>query len=252
MSQRYTPSPSRPLVDKTVEYGDGLRSVTAGVEDVPATLRERVAADAENLRDDLELGDVATHDASEFATSAQGTAAGTAVQPGDLPDFGDIVTHDAADFDAAGLAAGAESAAKSYADGLVIGLLDDRGSFNASVNTWPTTGGSGSAGTIMKGDLWSISVIAVSGPLLGLPIGCLIRALVDTPGQTTGNWSVVEVGFGYVAENADNKSDAIETDKASTTKYPQLKAIYDWAVGKFATAAQGTDERVPTAVGLTS
>ena len=32
---------------------------------------------------------------------------------------------------------------KAYADELVVGLLDDRGNFDASSNTFPATGGSG-------------------------------------------------------------------------------------------------------------
>lgn len=42
------------------------------------------------------------------------------------------------------------NAAKAYADGLVVGLLDDRGNYNASVNTFPASGGSGTAGAILK------------------------------------------------------------------------------------------------------
>jgi hypothetical protein len=34
-------------------------------------------------------------------------------------------------------------------------------------------------------------------------------------------------------EDITNKSSNVDTDKASTTKYPHVKAIYDWAVGKF-------------------
>ena len=34
-------------------------------------------------------------------------------------------------------------------------------------------------------------------------------------------------------EDVSNKSQTIETDKASTTKYGSVKAFYDWAVGKF-------------------
>lgn len=54
-STRYNPSPARPLVDQTTEYGTGLRSVTAGIEDAPATLVERVLADPSNLRSALGL-----------------------------------------------------------------------------------------------------------------------------------------------------------------------------------------------------
>jgi hypothetical protein len=70
----------------------------------------------------------------------------------------------------------------------VIGLWDDRGSYDASVNTFPTTGGSGAAGAILKGDIWTISV---PGTLGGEPVIAdqTVRALVDSPGQTAGNWT---------------------------------------------------------------
>lgn len=88
----------------------------------------------------------------------------------------------------------------AYVDSMVAGLLDDRGSFDASVNTYPSSGGSGTAGAILKGDLWFISV---AGTLSGTPvnIGDAIRALVDTPGTTAANWSVLESNLGYVPVN---------------------------------------------------
>jgi hypothetical protein len=98
-------------------------------------------------------------------------------------------------------------ATKAYADSLVVGLLDDRGNFDASGNVFPSSGGSGSAGAIMKGDLWTISV---AGTLGGHPVtaGDVVRALVDAPGQTDSNWAIGENNFGYVALNqalADGK-----------------------------------------------
>lgn len=98
-------------------------------------------------------------------------------------------------------------ATQAYADALVVGLLDDRGNFSASGNVFPSSGGSGSAGAILKGDLWTISV---AGTLGGHPVtvGDVIRALADTPGQTDSNWAISENNFGYVALNqalADGK-----------------------------------------------
>ena len=111
-----------------------------------------------------------------------------------------IVAANATAADAAVLAA-----ANAHADGLVVGLWDDRGSFNASVNTYPTTGGSGASGAILKGDIWTVSVIATAGPLLGFAVGATVRALVDAPGQTGANWSRLSVGIGYVPENTASK-----------------------------------------------
>jgi hypothetical protein len=81
------------------------------------------------------------------------------------------------------------ASAQSYADGLVVGLWDDRGNYDASVNTFPASGGSGSAGAVLKGDIWTISV---AGTLGGVPVTTrqTVRATVDTPGQTLGNWAI--------------------------------------------------------------
>jgi hypothetical protein len=45
---------------------------------------------------------------------------------------------------------------RAYADSLVVGLLDDRGNHDASAGLFPSTGGSGEFGAILKGDLWFI------------------------------------------------------------------------------------------------
>jgi hypothetical protein len=68
----------------------------------------------------------------------------------------------------------------------VVGLYDDRGNYDASGNTYPALGGSGTAGAILKGDIWYISVSGTS-----LLQGGTLRALIDTPGQTSGNWAYV-------------------------------------------------------------
>jgi len=92
-------------------------------------------------------------------------------------------------------------ATKAYADGLVVGLLHDRGNFDASSNTFPAAGGSGSGGAVLKGDLWTISVAGTLGGTAVTP-GDIVRALVDTPGQTASNWAVSETNIGYTALNA--------------------------------------------------
>jgi hypothetical protein len=71
----------------------------------------------------------------------------------------------------------------------VVGLFDDRGNYDASSNQFPSTGGSGTAGAILKGDIWTISV---AGTLGGTSViaGDTVRALSDTPGQTASNWAI--------------------------------------------------------------
>jgi hypothetical protein len=46
-------------------------------------------------------------------------------------------------------------------------------------------------------------------------------------------WNAKQDALGFAPENTANKSSNIETDKASTTKYPHVKALYDWATGLF-------------------
>lgn len=117
-----------------------------------------------------------------------------------------------------------EIATQSYVDGMVAGLLDDRGSYDASTNLFPSTGGSGTAGAILKGDIWYISV---AGTLGGVPVtvGDSVRSLVDTPAQTSTNWSVLETNIGYVPENVANKSSSYTA--SSTTTYANTKALVD-------------------------
>lgn len=93
---------------------------------------------------------------------------------------------------------------KSYADSIVVGLLDDRGSYNASSNSFPTSGGSGTAGAILKGDMWFVSVAGTLGGTF-CQVGTSIRALVDTPAQTAANWGIVQTTLGFTPENASNK-----------------------------------------------
>ena len=122
-----------------------------------------------------------------------------------------------------------QKAVKTYADGLVTGLLDDRGNFDASGNVFPSSGGSGTAGAILKGDLWYISVGGTLGGT-SVVVGSSIRALVDSPGQTSSNWSILNVGLGYVPENQANKGvangyaslDANGIVPASQIKYKTL------------------------------
>jgi hypothetical protein len=83
------------------------------------------------------------------------------------------------------------AAVKAYADNLVVGLLDDRGNYDASVNTYPASGGSGAAGAIAKGDIWRVSVAGTLGTQ-AVQVGDSIRALQDAPGQTDANWAVMQ------------------------------------------------------------
>jgi hypothetical protein len=125
-------------------------------------------------------------------------------------------------------------AIKDYADGLVVGLLDDRGNYDPTATSlYPATGGSGTAGAILKGDIWYISVAGIiNGHVVA--VGSSVRAIADTPAQLDANWDILNVGLGYVPENIANKKTTMTGNEASNTFYLTAKAIYDWATGLFA------------------
>ena len=96
-----------------------------------------------------------------------------------------------------------QRAVKTYVDSSVVGVLDDRGNWDASSGSFPSTGGSGPLGTILKGDLWFVDVPGILG---GNPVvvGSNFRALVDNPTLPT-DWNILNSGVGYIPENSINK-----------------------------------------------
>jgi hypothetical protein len=132
-----------------------------------------------------------------------------------------------------------QNAVKTYADGLVVGLLDYRGAYNASSNTYPTTGGSGTAGAVLKGDTW---VISVAGILGGVPIqiGDTIIANIDTPGQTAANWNTLNTNISYVPEDAANKVTSV-SGSSTDVQYPSAKLLYTSLGGKQDTLISATN-----------
>jgi len=63
---------------------------------------------------------------------------------------------------------------------------------------------------------------------------------ISTATQTALN--AKQDSLGFTAENVANKSTSVTTDQASNTKYPSVKAVYDWAVATFQTALGYTAE----------
>lgn len=115
-----------------------------------------------------------------------------------------------------------QNAVKTYVDGMVAGLLDYRGGYDASVNTFPASGGSGTAGAVMKGDMWIISVAGTLGGT-AVQIGDSLIASVDSPGQTASNWNILNANISYVPEDVANKENT--TIDTSTTKYPTVNLL---------------------------
>lgn len=118
-----------------------------------------------------------------------------------------------------------QRAVKTYVDSSVVGVLDDRGNWDASSGLFPSTGGSGPLGTILKGDLWFVDVPGILG---GNPVvvGSNFRALIDNPVNPT-DWNILNVGLGYIPENIANKG--ISNGYASldaTGKVPASQSRY--------------------------
>lgn len=114
---------------------------------------------------------------------------------------------------------------RAYAESLVTGLWNDRGNFDASVNAYPSSGGSGTAGAIMKGDIWTISVAGTLPTAQSVEAGDTVRALVDAPGNTQANWAIAQSNIGYVPESSANKSTDGTMADNSATKYPSQSAV---------------------------
>jgi diphthamide synthase (EF-2-diphthine--ammonia ligase) len=120
-----------------------------------------------------------------------------------------------------------QKAVKSYVDSMVSGMLDYRGGFDASGIAFPSSGGSGPTGTILKGDMWIVSVAGTMGGV-AVQVGDSVIANTDTPGQSAVNWNMLNANISYVPEDAANKS----TDTAlgsSDTLYPTQKAVKAYA-----------------------
>lgn len=178
-------------------------------------------------------------------TSTSTTAALSANQGKELNDrlstvetaqagHGDIVTHNASEFATVEQVMTAQANAEAYADTLVVGLLDDRGNYDpTATSAYPTTGGSGGEGAILKGDLWAISA---DGTINGIAvtIGDTIRALVDSPAQVAANWAIIQNNLAYVPENTTNKATSLSLP--NNTQYPTTLAV-STALADYATVA---------------
>ncbi len=137
---------------------------------------------------------------------------------------------------------------KSEVDSLVVGLWDDRGSFDASVNAYPSSGGSGTSGAILKGDIWVISTAGTLPTGQVVEAGDTVRALIDSPGNTQANWAIQQNNIGYVPENTTNKTSSVSGNEASTSLFSNLFGITNWIksymlswIGSHANPVVGTD-----------
>lgn len=121
----------------------------------------------------------------------------------------------------------------------LVGLWDDRGNFDASgADAYPTTGGSGTGGAILKGDVWTVSVAGH-----GLDMGDTVRALVDSPGLTAANWAAGEANVQQATETTRGTAmiaRSSEADDSSTTNDTDIvtpvKMWHAWGISLTLTA----------------
>ena len=90
---------------------------------------------------------------------------------------------------------------------VTAGLWDNRSNYDASGNVYPSTGGSGTSGAVLKSDQWRISVAGTLGGT-AVSVGDVLVALVDTPGSTSSNWMVLQGNV--VAFTGDSGSGGLE------------------------------------------
>jgi hypothetical protein len=149
-----------------------------------------------------------------------------------------------------------QHAVKAYADALVVGLLDDRGNYTPSPTSpgaYPSTGGSGTGGAIMKGDIWFINGNGYLGTT-AVVIGASVRALVNSPSSPAG-WDILDANLGIVPENVANKVTTqadITTYGSSTVKYPAVKAIKNYVDNLVSTSVGAVDLNSVLTIGDTS
>lgn len=124
-----------------------------------------------------------------------------------------------------------QKAVKTYVDGLVNNIVRLIGGYDASSNLFPSTGGSGVAGAILKGDSW---IITVGGTLGSQTVvaGDTIIARVNSPAQTEGNWNILETNISYVPEDVANKDTDGTLSANSDTRYASQKATKTYADSK--------------------
>jgi hypothetical protein len=94
--------------------------------------------------------------------------------------------------------------------------------------TLTTTGTSGAATLI--GDV--LNIPQYSGGAGGATWGGITGTLSDQADLQSA-LDAKQNSLGFTPENVANKSTNVNTDQASDTKYPSVKAVYDWVVGLF-------------------
>jgi len=176
------------------KIGDGVTAWTglpyANIGDGNALVA--ALSDKANTAD---LGTAAAADTGDFEP-AGAVSSGIGAHVGASDPHGDRAYAD-------GIVSGSTSAANSYTDIAIanakVGIWNDRGNYDASSNVFPTTGGSGTAGAILKGDVWTVSVVGTLGGA-AVDVGDTVRATVDSPANVAGDWAIAETNVEQATE----------------------------------------------------
>lgn len=89
---------------------------------------------------------------------------------------------------------------------------------------------------------------ALAGAITGVAWGSITGTL-SSQTDLQDALDAKEDALGFTPENVANKSTTLDADKASDTKYPSVKSVYDWAVGLFhSVPAGGTADQVLTKI----
>ena len=118
-----------------------------------------------------------------------------------------------------------------------VGLETDTRKFKAGDGTTAWTGllyygGSGGGATLFR----ELTDVPQSYTGQG---GKLVRVKADASGLEFFTLTIssgdVTTALGFTPENVANKSLNVDADQASNTKYPSVKAVYQWAINTFTT-----------------
>ena len=115
-----------------------------------------------------------------------------------------------------------QKAIKTYADALVSGLLDYRGGYDASGNTYPVAGTLGGE---------------------AVQVGDSIIANVDTPAQTASKWNHLNANISYVPEDVANKVTSFQSTPTDTA-YASEKLVKDSLDAKLAITKKATSSDI--------
>lgn len=117
-------------------------------------------------------------------------------------------------------------AVKNLVNSSLTGVLSYRGSHSGP--TYPTTGGSGASGAILKGDLWYVSSAFTLGATTLQPGDALISN-TDNPGTTASNWDIIGGAMSFTPEDVSNKNNTTMT--SSSVEYPTTGLVQSYVTG---------------------